>query len=211
MPSETGGACKLQSKVTKERRPINLRRCRLWLSRRQIGRSGPPDHDHARLHLACTLPFIFSGILPGATVRYRAGNLILIYNTNKQGRGAARARGLSAPARRLRCGGAARRRRPCAHEGKKAWSGARALRENTCDANAKWETVYASDGLGRATTIARNVRRARIKKVNIRVRGQNAKQSDLIAISLGFCDIANCIRGFDARNVRRAQVGYKSD
>eukprot|EP00965_Chrysotila_dentata_P155914 5152373-Pleurochrysis_carterae.AAC.1 len=31
-------------------------------------------------------------------------------------------------------------------------------------------------------------------------RGQNAKQSASIAISLGYCDLAYCVTGFDARN-----------
>eukprot|EP00965_Chrysotila_dentata_P091183 3010232-Pleurochrysis_carterae.AAC.1 len=54
-------------------------------------------------------------------------------------------RGASAPARWLRCGGATGRRWPNAHGGKEAWSGARALHNYTSHANAKWETVHASD------------------------------------------------------------------
>eukprot|EP00965_Chrysotila_dentata_P156282 5162903-Pleurochrysis_carterae.AAC.1 len=59
--------------------------------------------------------------------------------------GEQRRRGASAPVRWLRCGGTTRRRRPCAYGGKEAWSGARALRKYTRNANAKWETVHASD------------------------------------------------------------------
>eukprot|EP00965_Chrysotila_dentata_P033829 1126137-Pleurochrysis_carterae.AAC.1 len=47
--------------------------------------------------------------------------------------GAARARGLSAPARRLRCGGAARRGRPCARGDNEAW---RAERERSTSTHA---------------------------------------------------------------------------
>eukprot|EP00965_Chrysotila_dentata_P252972 6210982-Pleurochrysis_carterae.AAC.1 len=43
-------------------------------------------------------------------------------------------------------------------------SEARALRKYACDANAIGETVHASDEMGRVTTIARIVRRARVKK-----------------------------------------------
>eukprot|EP00965_Chrysotila_dentata_P140453 4643360-Pleurochrysis_carterae.AAC.1 len=60
-----------------------------------------PNLNHARLHL----PLL-----------------------NTIGQGEQRRRGASSPARWLRCGGAAGRRRPCAHGGKEAWSGARALR-----------------------------------------------------------------------------------
>eukprot|EP00965_Chrysotila_dentata_P243992 6205718-Pleurochrysis_carterae.AAC.18 len=46
--------------------------------------------------------------------------MIISYSTsNHWSRGAAQA-GVSSPARWLRCGGAAGRRRPCAHEGKEA-------------------------------------------------------------------------------------------
>eukprot|EP00965_Chrysotila_dentata_P091215 3011925-Pleurochrysis_carterae.AAC.2 len=55
---------------------------------------------------------------------------------NHRSMGATQAGG-SSSARWLRCGGAAGRRRPCAHRGKEAWSGAQALRKYTSNANAK--------------------------------------------------------------------------
>eukprot|EP00965_Chrysotila_dentata_P196181 6177425-Pleurochrysis_carterae.AAC.4 len=45
--------------------------------------------------------------------------------------GEQRRRGASAPTRWLRCGGATRRRWPCAHGGREAYSGTRALRKYT--------------------------------------------------------------------------------
>eukprot|EP00965_Chrysotila_dentata_P160298 5293191-Pleurochrysis_carterae.AAC.1 len=41
-------------------------------------------------------------------------------------------------------------------------------------------------------------------------RGQTARQSASIATSLGYRDITECVRGFNARNVCRAQVGSDS-
>eukprot|EP00965_Chrysotila_dentata_P238835 6202748-Pleurochrysis_carterae.AAC.1 len=56
------------------------------------------------------------------------------------------------------------------------------LGERSASANAsthamqmQWETVHANDEFGRATTIARIVRRARVKKLLKRPRGQNAR------------------------------------
>eukprot|EP00965_Chrysotila_dentata_P186938 6171820-Pleurochrysis_carterae.AAC.1 len=78
--------------------------------------------------------------------------------------GERRRRGASSPARWLRCGGGAGRRRPCAHGGKEAWSGARALREYTSNANAKMRSYACEQGNEMcATTIATIVRRARSK------------------------------------------------
>eukprot|EP00965_Chrysotila_dentata_P232975 6199297-Pleurochrysis_carterae.AAC.2 len=70
--------------------------------------------------------------------------------------------------------------------------------------------------MGRATTIARIARRARAntttaKRIINRSRGQNARESVSIAISLGYRDKASCVRGFNARNVRSTQVGYASN
>eukprot|EP00965_Chrysotila_dentata_P178446 5893408-Pleurochrysis_carterae.AAC.3 len=97
--------------------PYDLKQYRHWLSRGPIGRSGSPDQDHARLHLACTLPFYQQSLVKGA----------------------ARARGWA----RLRGGfRAGARRGDVSHlraVTRKSESGARALREYACDANAKLE------------------------------------------------------------------------
>eukprot|EP00965_Chrysotila_dentata_P261944 6214418-Pleurochrysis_carterae.AAC.1 len=50
-------------------------------------------------------------------------------------KGEQRRRRINSPARWFRCGGAARRRQPCAHGGKETQSGARALREYTSHGN----------------------------------------------------------------------------
>eukprot|EP00965_Chrysotila_dentata_P026886 892142-Pleurochrysis_carterae.AAC.8 len=47
------------------------------------------------------------------------------------GQGAARARGLGVPARRLRCGGAGRRGWPCVRGDKEAWEAERESSANT--------------------------------------------------------------------------------
>eukprot|EP00965_Chrysotila_dentata_P225153 6194591-Pleurochrysis_carterae.AAC.1 len=106
--------------------------------------------------------------------------MIISYNTNNHGQRERRMRGKARGWARLRGGSDAGARQVgnVGHARARArnfGSGTRALREYTCDANAKRMTVHVSDGLGRATTIARIVRRASVKQANIRVRGQNAK------------------------------------
>eukprot|EP00965_Chrysotila_dentata_P186939 6171820-Pleurochrysis_carterae.AAC.2 len=53
---------------------ISLRRYRHCLPSSPIGRSGPPNQDYARLHLAYTFPLDILRDLIGATVRCGRGN-----------------------------------------------------------------------------------------------------------------------------------------
>eukprot|EP00965_Chrysotila_dentata_P015602 516432-Pleurochrysis_carterae.AAC.1 len=123
--------------------PNYLRRCRRWLPRSPIGRSGPPDLDHARLHLACTLPFYNLRDLPGATIQELGGELIISYNIKSQWSGSERRRGGWVRLRGCSGSEALGRGLPWALRGiQNSESGARALRKYAYDATAIWETVH---------------------------------------------------------------------
>eukprot|EP00965_Chrysotila_dentata_P204352 6182278-Pleurochrysis_carterae.AAC.3 len=69
------------------------RRYRHWLPRSPIGLSRPHGLDHARLHLACTLPSYILRDPPGATIQEHGGELNISLNTNNQRSGSERGRG----------------------------------------------------------------------------------------------------------------------
>ena len=53
--------------------PNKLRRYRHFLRRGQIGPTGLPNLNHARLHLACTTVIVITRDLPRATIRGEQG------------------------------------------------------------------------------------------------------------------------------------------
>eukprot|EP00965_Chrysotila_dentata_P063016 2087535-Pleurochrysis_carterae.AAC.1 len=70
----------------------------------------------------------------------------------------------------------------------------------------------ANDRRARQQFVSTCLARARVELRVFGSLGQNARQSVSIAISLGYCDITEtCERGFDHRNVCKAQVGYQSN
>eukprot|EP00965_Chrysotila_dentata_P216392 6189347-Pleurochrysis_carterae.AAC.1 len=64
------------------------RRFRHWLPCGPIGRSGPPNQNHARLHLACINLFIFYGIYLERPSGDWAGKSLLVIIPTVNGRGA---------------------------------------------------------------------------------------------------------------------------
>eukprot|EP00965_Chrysotila_dentata_P200717 6180135-Pleurochrysis_carterae.AAC.4 len=159
------------SSLTSDRKPRRLKASRrVLVPRRAVTRSRGPTCRAVGTRKVDLCPLWRSD---RAFRAVRSGLLTLSCGvTNNQWSGSS----VGARAERA-CAAASMRGRGGAESTMRAWcqgslgSGARALRKYACNADAKWQTVHASDGLGRATALARIVRRARVKKVNNRAPG----------------------------------------
>eukprot|EP00965_Chrysotila_dentata_P251752 6210245-Pleurochrysis_carterae.AAC.5 len=75
--------------------------------------------------------------------------------------------------------------------------------------NSACEYRTANKRCARRTFASKCQARARVELRVIGSRGQNARSSASIAVSLGYRNITDCVRGFDPRNACNAQVGYQ--